>query len=261
MGGFEPPTSPSRTVHATPAPHPVLELYQMPGTLYIVATPIGNLEDITFRALRILKEVDLILAEDTRVTRKLLMHYDISGSLSRSGKKTHTLSYHQHSSDEKKNRIMSSLVKGHDVALVSDAGTPGISDPGNELIDYLLEREPKIKIIPVPGAAAVTTALSVSGFRADKFVFLGFLPKKKRAKLFNWLGENKITFAFYESSRRILKTLETLEAQFGPAKRVFVARELTKLHESLSRGTVEQVMKELQQGLVKGEIVVVVEGK
>lgn len=238
-------------MHATPAPHPVLELYQMLGILYIVATPIGNLEDISLRALKILKEVDLILAEDTRVTKKLLMHYDI---------KTPTLSYHQHSSDEKKNRIISSLVKGQDLALVSDAGTPSISDPGNELIDFLLKREPEIKVVPVPGAAALTTALSVAGFRTDKFVFLGFLPKKKRTRLFSWLKQGKITFAFYESPRRLLKTLNVLGGHFGPGRRVFIARELTKIHESLYRGTIEQITNELQ-GSIKGEIVVVVEGK
>lgn len=224
----------------------------MPGTLYIVATPIGNLEDISLRALKILKKVDLILAEDTRVTKKLLTRYDI---------KTHTLSYHQHSSDEKKNRIISSLVKGQDIALVSDAGTPGLSDPGNELIDYLLEREPKIEITPVPGATAMATALSVSGFNVSKFVFLGFLPKKKRTKLFEWLKKGKIAFAFYESPQRILKTLGVLSEHFSPGRRVFIARELTKIHESLYRGTIESVTNELQQGPIKGEIVVVVEGK
>ena len=251
MDGFEPSTSPSRTARATPAPHPVLELYQMLGILYIVATPIGNLEDITLRALRILKEVDLILAEDTRVTKRILMRYDI---------KTPALSYHQHSSDEKKNRIISYLVNGQNLALVSDAGTPGISDPGNELIDYLLEKEPKIKIIPLPGPAAITAALSVSGFKTNKFVFLGFLPKKKRTKLFEWLKKGKISFAFYESPKRILKTLAVLSEHFGSGRRVFIARELTKIHESLYRGTIEQVMNELQQNLVKGEIVVVMEG-
>jgi len=217
-----------------------------------VATPIGNLEDITLRALKVLKEADLILAEDTRVTKKLLMHYDIE---------TPVLSYHQHSSEEKKNRIISSLVNGQNLALVTDAGTPGISDPGNELIDYLLKHQPDAKVIPVPGPAALTTALSVCSFRADKFVFLGFLPKKKRKKLFTWLKEGKITFAFYESPKRILKTLAVLGEYFGSGRRVFVGRELTKIHESFYRGTVEQVVNQLQQKPVKGEVVVVVEGR
>jgi len=174
----------------------------MAGILYIVATPIGNLEDITLRALKVLKEADLILAEDTRVTKKLLMHYDIE---------TPVLSYHQHSSEEKKNRIISSLVNGQNLALVTDA--------------------------------------------------LGFLPKKKRKKLFTWLKEGKITFAFYESPKRILKTLAVLGEYFGSGRRVFVGRELTKIHESFYRGTVEQVVNQLQQKPVKGEVVVVVEGR
>ncbi len=223
----------------------------MLGTLYIVATPIGNLEDISLRALRILRESDLILAEDTRVTSRLLSHYDID---------TRTLSYHQHSSEKKKNNILSQLVSGQNLALVTDAGTPGISDPGNELIDYILEHEPNIKIVPIPGASAVTTALSASGFKTNKFVFIGFLPKKKRKKLFEWLKESKVTFAFYESPKRITKTLGVLMEYFGGEKRVLVARELTKLHESLYRGKLEYISKDLSNKQIKGEIVVIVEG-
>ncbi len=227
----------------------MIELYQMPGTLYIVATPIGNLKDITVRALDILKESDLILAEDTRVTKKLMMHYEIDISI---------LSYHQHSKDGKRFEILKKLVEGKNLALVSDAGTPGISDPGNELIAFLIEKEPDIKIVPIPGPSALITALSASGFRADKFVFLGFLPKKKRSKLFSWLKEGKYTFCFYESPKRILKTLEMLKGEFDNRK-VFVARELTKLHESLYRGGISEVIEKLQKDPVKGEIVVVVE--
>lgn len=219
------------------------------GTLFIVATPIGNLEDITLRAIRILKEADLILAEDTRVTGKLLMHFDI---------KTPFLSYHQHSSEEKKSRILSELVNGKNIALVSDAGTPGISDPGNELIDFLLEKLPDLRVVPIPGASALTAALSVSGMRTDRFVFLGFLPKKKKQKLFKWLIEGKIVFAFYESPKRILRTLKTLEEYFGK-RRIFVARELTKMHESLYRGRIEEVARKLQEKPVRGEMVVVVD--
>jgi 16S rRNA (cytidine1402-2'-O)-methyltransferase len=221
----------------------------MPGTLYIVATPIGNLKDITLRALDILKQVDYILAEDTRVTKKLLMHYDIDIPV---------LSYHQHSKEEKRFEILKKLIDGKDLALVSDAGTPGISDPGNELIAFLIEKEPDINIVPIPGPSALVTALSVSGFRADKFIFLGFLPKKKRSKLFSWLKEGKYTFCFYESPKRILKTLEILKEEFGDRK-VFIARELTKLHESLYRGETSEVIEKLQKDPVKGEIVVVVE--
>ena len=221
----------------------------MPGTLYIVATPIGNLKDITLRALEVLRRSDFILAEDTRVTKKLLIHYDIQIPV---------LSYHQHSQEQKRNEILRLLVEDKNLALVSDAGTPGISDPGNELIAFLIEKEPDIKIIPVPGPSALTTALSVSGFRADKFVFLGFLPKKKRSKLFSWLKEGKYTFCFYESPKRILKTLEVLKEEFSNRK-VFIARELTKLHESLYRGGISEVIKGLQKDPVKGEIVVIVE--
>jgi len=220
------------------------------GTLYIVATPIGNLEDITFRAVRILKEVDLILAEDTRVSGKLLKHYDIKKPL---------LSYHQHSSEKKRLDILSHLVNGKNLALISDAGTPGISDPGNELIDYLLTREPNIKIVPIPGASAVVTSLSISGFRANKFIFLGFLPKKKRKRLFEWLVLSKMTFAFYESPKRLVKTLNELSEAFGK-RRVLVARELTKLHETLYRGEFVEVLAGLGDKNIKGEVVVVVEG-
>jgi 16S rRNA (cytidine1402-2'-O)-methyltransferase len=222
----------------------------MTGTLYIVATPIGNLEDITLRALTILKEVDLILAEDTRVTRKLLMHYNIDRPLR---------SYFQRSSGEKKLRILSKLLEGKNVALVSDAGTPGISDPGNELIDFLLENEPNIKIVPIPGASAITAALSVSGFRADKFIFLGFFPKKKRFKLLSRLKNTKMSYAFYESPNRILRTLGELKEHVGNDRRVFVARELTKLHETLYRGKIDEVIERLSEDKIKGEIVVVVE--
>ncbi len=214
----------------------------MLGTLYIVATPIGNLEDITLRALKILKEIDLILAEDTRVTKKLLMHYDIV---------TPFLSYHQHSNEKKKLQILLELIKGKNIALVSDAGTPGISDPGNELIAFLVEKEPRIKVVPIPGPSAIVASLSVSGMKVNKFVFLGFLPKKKRTKIFNWLKKGKISFAFYESPKRILKTLDVLTEHFGNRK-VFVARELTKLHETLYRGTVSQVQAQLEKDKLKG---------
>lgn len=222
----------------------------MSGNLYIVATPIGNLEDITLRAIRVMREVDLVLCEDTRKTRIILMHYDIY---------TPTTSYHQHSSEEKKLEILQRLGRGKNIALVCDAGTPGISDPGNELIDFLLDRDKTIKIVPIPGASAITTALSVSGFRADKFVFLGFLPKKKRIKLFDWLKAGKITFSFYESPHRILKTLDVLTEHFGEDSRIFIARELTKLHETLYKGTIKEIRGVLGKEKVRGEIVVIVE--
>lgn len=225
------------------------------GILYIVATPIGNLEDITLRALRVLKEVDIVLAEDTRVTSKLLNHYDIE---------TNTLSYHHHSSDKKKEEILAHIMSGKNIAQVTDAGTPGISDPGNELISYLLEKVPNIKIVPIPGASAIVTALSVSGMNINRFVFLGFMPKKKRKKLFNWLKEGPsassgqgMPFAFYESPNRVIKILKVIKEEFGDVE-VFVARELTKMHETLYKGNVTEVIVNLENDTVKGEIVVVI---
>jgi len=225
------------------------------GSLYCVATPIGNLEDITLRAIRILKEVDIVLAEDTRMTEKLFAFLN-------SKLKTHNLkliSYHQHSNEARKLEILNYLLEGKNLALVTDAGTPGISDPGNELIDFLLFNNPEIRIVPIPGVSAITTALSVSGFNVNKFLFLGFLPKKKRNKLFNWLKEGKVSFAFYESPNRILKSLALIQENFGSKVRVFVARELTKLHETLYRGSIEKVKNMLAKERVRGEIVVIVE--
>ena len=220
----------------------------MSGILYIVATPIGNLDDISLRALQTLKNVDIIYAEDTRKTSILLNHYDILNTIN---------SYHQHSSENKKDTILKHLVDGMNVALVTDAGTPGISDPGNELINYLLEKEPIIKVIPIPGPSALTASLSASGFRADKFVFIGFLPKKKRTKLFKWLKEGRMTFAFDESPKRLQKTLEVLREHFNGDTRVVVARELTKLHESIYRERLEDINVASEE--LKGEIVVIVE--
>lgn len=248
----------------------------MSGKLYIVATPIGNLEDITFRAIRILKEVDIVLAEDTRQTRVLLNHYEIpsrpnlspSGSIRKrlkertwEGREVPMISYFQHSGERRRLEILNHLIEGKNLALVTDAGTPGISDPGNELIEYLLSYIHDLKIIPVPGASAITTALSVSGFNVNKFIFLGFLPKKKRNKLFDWLKSGKITFAFYESPNRILRTLETIEKVFGGYRKIFIARELTKIHETLYRGKIKEVRRLLMdnKGEIKGELVVIIE--
>lgn len=223
----------------------------MTGTLYVVATPIGNLEDMTLRASKVLKEVDYVLTEDTRVTTKLLMHYGID---------THVLSYHQHSSDAKKLEILKLLQEGKDLALVTDAGTPGISDPGNELIDFLLAQDVSIKIVPVPGASALTATLSVCGFRADKFIFVGFLPKKKRQKLFTWLKESKMTFAFFDSPFRLHKTLLDLKEHFGGEVRILIAREITKMYETLYRGILSDIENSLPKN-IKGEVVVVVENR
>ena len=222
----------------------------MAGTLYIVATPIGNLKDTTLRAIETFHKVDLILAEDTRVTKKLLSHYNIDRPI---------LSYHQHSSPKKKERIFMELKHGRNLGLVTDAGTPGLSDPGNELIDYLLNRDSSINIVPIPGPAAITTAISISGLKMSKFLFIGFLPKKKRNKLFEWIKIGKMSFAFYESPKRISKTLDVLIENFGGDKRVCICRELTKIYETIYRGTLKDVKARLEKENIKGEIVVLVE--
>jgi len=225
--------------------------------LYIVATPIGNLEDLTFRVLKTLKEVDLILCEDTRVTKKLLDHYEI---------KTPTLSYHQHSKLQKIDYILDLLKKGQNLALVSDAGTPGISDPGNKLIQEILRftetRPLEIKIVPIPGASAVTAAASISGFPMDKFLFLGFPPtKRKRKKFFKEVIESKYPVIFYESPYRIIKTLIELglEAKtFNLEPEIVVCRELTKKFETVYRGKIEEVLQKIEKDKIKGEFVVIV---
>ena len=217
--------------------------------LYIVATPIGNLEDITLRALRTLKEVDFVLCEDTRVTKILLSKYEI---------KTPTISYFQHSGLTKINQIIDLLKSGKNLALVSDAGTPGISDPGNKLIELVLKELPEIKIEPIPGAAAVISALSISGLPTDKYVFYGFLPHKKgKETILKEIINNKFTSVFYESTHRILKTLNKLK-DLGLDKHVVVCRELTKKFETVYRGNIGEVLAELEKGVSKGEFVVVV---
>lgn len=218
--------------------------------LYIIATPIGNLEDVSLRTLRILKEVDLILCEDTRVTRKLLSHYEITKPL---------ISYHQHSRLTKLEYILRQLKQAKELALVSDAGTPSISDPGAKLINYLIEMLPDIKIVSIPGPSALTTALSISGFSADKFVFLGFPPKKKkRKKFFQEIVDSKYTVVFYESPHRIIKTLEELSKIDS---RIMVGRELTKKFETIYRGKLKQVIEQIKKDKIKGEFVVIVERK
>ena len=217
--------------------------------LYIVATPIGNLEDISLRALRILKEVDFVLCEDTRVTKILLDKYEI---------KTPTISYFQHSGLAKVNQIIDLLKVGKNLALVSDAGTPGISDPGNKLIEMVLQELPEVKIEPIPGPAAVISALSISGLPTDKYVFYGFLPHKKgKETILKEIINNKFTSVFYESTHRILKTLNKLK-DLGLNKHVVVCRELTKKFETVYRGSIAEVLVELEKGIIKGEFVVIV---
>ncbi len=220
----------------------------MTGTLYIVATPIGNLEDITLRTLKVLKEADLILAEDTRVSNKLLMHYEIE---------KHSLSYHQQSADYKKAEILKYLLDGKNIALVTDAGTPGISDPGNELIDFILRTNPEIKIVPIPGPSSLTAALSVCGFNVSNFMFIGFWPKKKASKLISTIREAKLPVVFFESPYRIVKTIDLLIQEFGEDRPIFIGRELTKLYETLYRGTLKEVRAKLTSDTVKGEVVCV----
>jgi len=222
--------------------------------LYVVATPIGNLEDISKRALRTLSEVDLILCEDTRVTRKLLDHYQIKI-------KTPVISYHQHSKINKIEYIIGFLRRGKDLALVSDAGTPGISDPGGKLISEVYNLG--FKICPIPGASAVITAASVSGFPTDRFIFMGFPPQKKKRKKFFEEAMNqsaKYPVIFYESPYRILKTLEELKVMNNKLI-LMVCRELTKKFETIYRGEIGGVIGNIKKGEIKGEFTVVLGGK
>ncbi len=217
--------------------------------LYIVATPIGNLSDITLRAIDVLKNVDLILCEDTRKTRILLDHFQI---------KTQVLSYHQHSKLEKINYIVDFLKQEKNVALVSDAGTPGISDPGNKLINLALEQLNSLTIVPIPGPSAVTAALSISGFCTDKFLFLGFLPLKKNKRKILWeIANFKYPVIFYESPYRIIKTLNGL-GELNSELSVVVCRELTKKFETIYRGNIKKVTEEIKNSTIKGEFVIII---
>ncbi|MBI2577678.1 MAG: 16S rRNA (cytidine(1402)-2'-O)-methyltransferase [Candidatus Wildermuthbacteria bacterium] len=219
------------------------------GTLFVVATPIGNLEDITFRAVRILKEANIVLCEDTRVTKKLLSHF---------GLKTPTLSYHQHSDEARKEYIFQLLSQGKNLALVSDSGTPGVSDPGNELIQFLLEKDRTIKIFPVPGPSAVAALASVSGFPMSRFLFLGYPPQKKGRKTFFAEAANfPYPIIFYESPYRAKKALLELKAT-GKEFIVVVGRELTKKFETIARGTLEEVLQNIETQPQKGEFAIVV---
>ncbi len=218
---------------------------------YVVATPIGNMEDITLRALQTLKEVDLILCEDTRETGKILAKYQI---------KKPTMSYHAQSKLAKTDKIFELLKEDKNLALVSDAGTPGISDPGAMLISKIKEELPEVTVVPIPGATALITALSASGLPTHEFTFLGFLPHKKgRETLFKEIAESKRTMVFYESPHRILKTLEALE-KFCPDKKVCLARELTKMFEEIKTDSAKNLLDYLTKNPVKqkGEFTVLV---
>ena len=227
----------------------------MAGILYIVATPIGNLEDITFRGVAVLKTCDFILAEDTRKTIQLLNHYEIT---------THAISYHKQSSPAKKQEILNMLLDGKNLALVTDAGTPGISDPGNELIEFVSLSN--IKIVPIPGPSSVTAALSVSGFNVSNFMFLGFWPKKKTKKLVTKIKTLDCPVVFFESPFRIVKTIDLLIKEMGEDKQIFVGQELTKVHERIMRNSLQAVKIELEKeqkelGRVKGELVCILNSK
>ena len=220
------------------------------GKLYLVPTPIGNLEDMTFRALRILKEVDCILAEDTRTSGKLLKHFEID---------TPMQSHHMHNEHKTVNPIIDRLKNGESFALISDAGTPAISDPGFLLSRACIEND--IDIECLPGATAFVPALVNSGLPNDKFVFEGFLPVKKgRQTRLKLLSEETRTMVFYESPHKLIKTLTNFVEYFGENRKVSVSRELTKLYEETIRGTAKEVLDHYTQKPPKGEIVIVVEG-
>lgn len=222
--------------------------------LYIVATPIGNLEDITFRALRVLKEVDVILCEDTRVTKKLLNHYDI---------KTSTMSYHAHSKMSRVEKIFGLLREEKDLALVSDAGTPTISDPGILIVQQIREEfGGNVGIVAIPGPSALVSALSISGITSAQFTFYGFLPHKKgRETIFKEIVSSKRTSVFYESPHRIIKTLNSLKEHLKENRKVSVARELTKIYEENVCGSADEVFTYFTDNpdKVRGEFVVIIE--
>ena len=221
----------------------------MKGKLYIISTPIGNLEDITLRALRILKEVDIIAAEDTRQTLKLLNYYQIS---------KHLISYHRHNEETKSNYLIEKLKEGQNIGLVSDAGTPGISDPGEEVIKKAIEE--KIEVIPIPGACALISALICSGLETKEFCFLGFLPlnKKLRKEKLEEIKKSNKTIILYEAPHKMKTTLKDLKDYIGDRKTV-LARELTKIHEEFIRKPIEELIKEAEN--LKGEMILIIEAE
>ncbi len=226
-------------------------LAHMAGQLYLVPTPIGNLEDITLRALRILKEVDAILAEDTRQSIKLLKHYEIEKTL---------IPYHMHNEHRELQRFVTMLENGKNLALVSDAGTPAISDPGFLLVRECLRNQ--IKIECLPGATAFVPALVKSGLPSDSFCFEGFLPEKKgRQTMLKKLAEEERTIILYESPHRLVKCLHQLKEFFGGERQASVSRELTKMFEETVNGTVDELITHFEAKPVKGEIVMVIDGK
>lgn len=218
--------------------------------LYIVPTPVGNLDDMTFRAIKVLKEVKLILAEDTRTSSVLLRHFDVHTPLQ---------SFHLHNEHEKVARVIERLKEGEDIALISDAGTPGISDPG-----FLLSRECRregIDVTTLPGATAFVPALVSSGLPCESFIFIGFLPVKKgRATLLKELSQQCRTVIIYESPKRLARTLSQIEEYFGEEREAAVAREISKLHETIHKGTLGELANHFKENQAKGECVIIVEG-
>lgn len=220
----------------------------MKGKLYLVATPIGNLEDITLRAIRVLKEVDVIVAEDTRHSLKLLNHLEISKPL---------ISYHRHNEDIKTNLLIEKLLNGENIALITDAGTPAISDPGEFIVKEAIKND--IEIIPVPGACALINALIASGLDTREFAFYGFLPlnKKLRASKLEELKKESKTIIIYEAPHKIVATLNDIYKNFGDVN-IVLAREITKIHESFIRGKVSEIIKVAET--LKGEMIILIEG-
>ncbi len=219
----------------------------MQGKLYIVATPIGNLEDITLRAIRTLKEVDIIAAEDTRHTLKLLNHLEISKSL---------ISYHRHNEEIKTEELINKLQEGKNIALVSDAGTPAISDPGEEIVKNAIKNN--IKVIPIPGPCAAITALIASGIETKEFTFIGFLPqnKKNRNEKLKQIEKEERTTILYEAPHKLVQTLEDLKSRIGQ-RNIVLAKELTKIHEEYIKGTIDELQSKIKDP--KGEYVIIIE--
>ena len=219
----------------------------MAGKLYLIATPIGNLKDITYRAVEILKEVDVIAAEDTRHSLKLLNYLEISKPM---------ISYHRHNEDTKTTELIKILQEGKSIGLITDAGTPGISDPGEEVVKEAIKEQ--IEIIPIPGACALINALIASGLGTKEFTFYGFLPldKKLRNEKFEDIQKQNKTIIFYEAPHRLIKTLQEMEQRLGNIE-VVLAKELTKIHEKFIRGTIEKVLETLED--VKGEYIILFE--
>ncbi len=219
----------------------------MSGTLYLVATPIGNLDDLTLRAMKILQEADVVVCEDTRVTHKLLLHL---------GLKKPAISLHEHADEKAYDAVLDRLFHAQQVAYVCDAGTPGMNDPGGKLVERAFLHG--IKVVPIPGASSLTAGISVCGFPMDEFTYLGFVPHKKgRETFFRQLAERDEAVIFLESTHRIEKTMEQLQGAVGNERLLFVGRELTKMHETLYRGTIDAIQKALQSTSTKGEYILI----